>query len=109
MVSPEWAFARTTSAGTVKVHANGAQSAEGNQELFVHAQGGRTLEDRTVLLLHHQPATQAVSERQAEKQAGQSDTTGQRRRSSRVLRCGADKLGGGSMVAWLVGVSFVDL
>ena len=35
VVSPEWAFARTSSAGTVKVHANGAQSAEGNQELFV--------------------------------------------------------------------------
>ena len=35
VVAPEWAFARTTSAGTTKVHATGAQSAEGNQELFV--------------------------------------------------------------------------
>ena len=35
VVAPEWAFARTTSAGTTKVHANGAQSKEGNQELFV--------------------------------------------------------------------------
>ena len=34
-VSPEWAFARTNSAGTVLVHVTGATSAEANQELFV--------------------------------------------------------------------------
>jgi uncharacterized protein (TIGR02246 family) len=34
-MSPEWAFARTNSAGTVRVHATGATSAEGNQELFI--------------------------------------------------------------------------
>jgi len=34
-VSPEWAFARTNSAGTVLVHATGESSAEANQELFV--------------------------------------------------------------------------
>ena len=34
-VSPEWAFARTNSAGTVLVHASGQSSAEANQELFV--------------------------------------------------------------------------
>jgi uncharacterized protein (TIGR02246 family) len=32
---PEWGFARTNSAGTVTVHANGQHAAEGNQELFV--------------------------------------------------------------------------
>src|ERR1700760_3719695 len=34
-VSPEWAFARTNSSGTVLVHATGDSSAEANQELFV--------------------------------------------------------------------------
>jgi uncharacterized protein (TIGR02246 family) len=34
-VAPDWAFARTNSAGTVKVHATGQSSAEANQELFV--------------------------------------------------------------------------
>ena len=34
-VAPEWAFARTNSAGRVKVNANGESAAEGNQELFV--------------------------------------------------------------------------
>ena len=34
-VSPDWAFARTNSAGTVKVNATGESSPEANQELFV--------------------------------------------------------------------------
>ena len=34
-VSPEWAFARTNSAGAVKVNATGESSPEANQELFV--------------------------------------------------------------------------
>jgi uncharacterized protein (TIGR02246 family) len=34
-VAPDWAFARTNSAGTVKVHATGQSSPEANQELFV--------------------------------------------------------------------------
>ena len=34
-LAPEWAFARTNSAGRVKVNATGVSSAEGNQELFV--------------------------------------------------------------------------
>src|SRR5262249_24211562 len=34
-LAPEWAFARTNSAGRVTVNANGESSAEGNQELFV--------------------------------------------------------------------------
>ena len=34
-LAPEWAFARTNSAGTVKVHATGQSSAEANQELFL--------------------------------------------------------------------------
>jgi uncharacterized protein (TIGR02246 family) len=34
-LAPEWAMARTNSAGSVKVHATGASSAEANQELFV--------------------------------------------------------------------------
>jgi uncharacterized protein (TIGR02246 family) len=34
-VSPEWAFARTNSAGTVLSRATGESSAEANQELFV--------------------------------------------------------------------------
>lgn len=32
---PEWAFARTNSSGTVKVHATGERSSEANQELFI--------------------------------------------------------------------------
>ncbi|MBB5058355.1 uncharacterized protein (TIGR02246 family) [Granulicella aggregans] len=34
-VAPDWAIARTNSAGTVKVHATGETSIEANQELFV--------------------------------------------------------------------------
>jgi uncharacterized protein (TIGR02246 family) len=34
-VAPDWAFARTNSAGRVKVHATAESAAEGNQELFV--------------------------------------------------------------------------
>jgi uncharacterized protein (TIGR02246 family) len=35
MMSQEWAFVRTNSAGTNKINATGAVSAEGNQELFI--------------------------------------------------------------------------
>jgi uncharacterized protein (TIGR02246 family) len=38
-MSPEWAFVRTNSAGTNKVNATGAMSAEGNQELFIFRRG----------------------------------------------------------------------
>ncbi len=34
-MAPDWAFARTNSAGSVTVHASGAKSAEANQELFI--------------------------------------------------------------------------
>jgi uncharacterized protein (TIGR02246 family) len=34
-LTPEWAFARTNSAGTTLDHATGTKSAEGNQELFI--------------------------------------------------------------------------
>jgi uncharacterized protein (TIGR02246 family) len=34
-MAPEWIFVRTNSAGTTTVHATGAKSAEGNQELFI--------------------------------------------------------------------------
>jgi uncharacterized protein (TIGR02246 family) len=39
-VAPEWAFARTNSKGTVKIHATGETSPEGNQELFVFQKVG---------------------------------------------------------------------
>lgn len=38
-VAPEWAFARTNSAGTVTINATGAKSAEANQELFLFHKG----------------------------------------------------------------------
>ena len=38
-MAPDWAFARTNSSGTVTVHATGARSAEGNQELFIFRKG----------------------------------------------------------------------
>ncbi len=34
-VASDWAFARTTSAGTVTINANGQSGSEANQELFV--------------------------------------------------------------------------
>jgi ketosteroid isomerase-like protein len=34
-IGPDWAFARTNSAGTAKVNATGQSSPEANQELFV--------------------------------------------------------------------------
>jgi len=34
-IAPNWVFARTNSAGTVKVHASGAGGQEANQELFL--------------------------------------------------------------------------
>jgi uncharacterized protein (TIGR02246 family) len=41
-LAPEWAFARTNSAGRVKVNATGESTAEGNQELFVFQKIGGT-------------------------------------------------------------------
>jgi uncharacterized protein (TIGR02246 family) len=38
-MSPQWAFVRTNSAGSNKVNATGAMSAEGNQELFIFKKG----------------------------------------------------------------------
>jgi uncharacterized protein (TIGR02246 family) len=38
-MAPDWAFARTNSAGTVTVNATGAKSAEANQELFIFRKG----------------------------------------------------------------------
>src|SRR5262249_48469934 len=35
MMAPQWAFVRTNSAGTQKINATGATSAEANQELFI--------------------------------------------------------------------------
>jgi uncharacterized protein (TIGR02246 family) len=34
-LAPEWAFARTNSAGTTLDHATGTRNVEGNQELFI--------------------------------------------------------------------------
>jgi uncharacterized protein (TIGR02246 family) len=34
-LTPEWAFARTTSTGTIKINATGARVPEANQELFI--------------------------------------------------------------------------
>ena len=34
-LAPDWAFARTTSRGTVKINANGKTAPEANQELFL--------------------------------------------------------------------------
>jgi uncharacterized protein (TIGR02246 family) len=39
-MAPDWAFARTNSAGTVKVHATGAGGPEANQELFLFQKVG---------------------------------------------------------------------
>jgi uncharacterized protein (TIGR02246 family) len=39
VMSSEWAFVRTNSAGTNKINATGAVSAEGNQELFIFKKG----------------------------------------------------------------------
>jgi uncharacterized protein (TIGR02246 family) len=39
-VAPEWAFARTNSMGTVKIHATSETSPEANQELFVFQKVG---------------------------------------------------------------------
>jgi ketosteroid isomerase-like protein len=35
LMSPEWAFVRTDSAGTNKINATGAISAEGRKDLFI--------------------------------------------------------------------------
>jgi uncharacterized protein (TIGR02246 family) len=39
-LGPEWAFARTNSAGTTLDHATGNRSAEANQELFIFSKDG---------------------------------------------------------------------
>jgi uncharacterized protein (TIGR02246 family) len=39
VMSPLWAFVRTNSAGTQKINASGAVSAEANQELFIFKKG----------------------------------------------------------------------
>jgi uncharacterized protein (TIGR02246 family) len=40
-LAPDWAFARTNSAGTTLEHATGTTSAEANQELFVFRKGSK--------------------------------------------------------------------
>ena len=39
VMTPQWAFVRTNSAGTQKINATGATSAEANQELFILKKG----------------------------------------------------------------------
>jgi uncharacterized protein (TIGR02246 family) len=39
VMSPEWAFVRTNSAGSQKINATGATSPEANQELFIFKKG----------------------------------------------------------------------
>jgi uncharacterized protein (TIGR02246 family) len=39
VMAPQWAFVRTNSAGTQKINATGAMSAEANQELFIFKKG----------------------------------------------------------------------
>lgn len=39
VMSPQWAFVRTNSAGTQKINATGATSREANQELFIFKKG----------------------------------------------------------------------
>jgi uncharacterized protein (TIGR02246 family) len=39
VMSPQWAYVRTNSAGTQKINATGATSAEANQELFIFKRG----------------------------------------------------------------------
>ena len=39
-LAPNWAFARTNSAGTTMIIATGAKSAEANQELFIFGKSG---------------------------------------------------------------------
>jgi uncharacterized protein (TIGR02246 family) len=39
-LAPDWAFARTNSAGRVRINATGESAAEGNQELFVFQKVG---------------------------------------------------------------------
>jgi uncharacterized protein (TIGR02246 family) len=41
-LTPEWAFACTTSTGTIKINANGAIIPEANQELFIFRKAGGT-------------------------------------------------------------------
>jgi uncharacterized protein (TIGR02246 family) len=41
-LTPEWAFACTTSTGTIKINANGAIIPEANQELFIFKKVGGT-------------------------------------------------------------------
>lgn len=40
VISPEWAFARTNSEGTVTINATGAKVPEANQELFIFRKQG---------------------------------------------------------------------
>lgn len=40
VMSPQWAFVRTNSAGTQTINATGAASREANQELFIFRKGG---------------------------------------------------------------------
>jgi uncharacterized protein (TIGR02246 family) len=39
VMSPQWTFVRTNSAGSQKINATGTVSAEGNQELFIFRKG----------------------------------------------------------------------
>ena len=53
-LAPDWAFARTNSAGRVKIHATGESTPEGNQEALPVSEDRRRLEDSSLLLLYNQ-------------------------------------------------------
>jgi len=56
-MAPNWVLARTNSAGKVKVHANWRGRPGGQPGAIRVPEDRRHLEDRALLLLHHQPTT----------------------------------------------------
>ena len=55
-MAPNWVLARTNSAGTVKVYATGRGRSRGQPGTLCVPEDRWRVEDRTLLLFHHQPA-----------------------------------------------------
>ena len=86
MMSPEWAFVRTISAGTSSHRGGGRRRQSGTFHL--QERHGQPVADCSLQLFHHQPAVGCLASCAAGKSVEHSRTSDLlRHRSSREMRC----------------------
>ena len=88
MMSPEWAFVRTNSAGTNKINATGGGRRRQSGTFHLQERHGQPVADCSLQLFHHQPAVGCLASCAAGKSVEHSRTSDLlRHRSSREMRC----------------------